>query len=62
MTLSFPYTAGALVYVRDRGSGRVYLGADGLPRASYWLSDFDQQSMLKASARAGIATLKHWPL
>ena len=47
MTLGFPYTAGALVYVRDRGSGRVYLGSDGLPRIRYWPCEFDRQSMLK---------------
>ncbi len=46
-TLDFPYTAGALVYVRDQDSGRVYLGADGLPRVQYWPSARDSASMVK---------------
>lgn len=47
--LTFPYTAGALVYVRDKDSGEVYLGADGLPRMKYWPSAFDRASMIKVS-------------
>ena len=38
---------GALVYVRDKGSGMVYLGSDALPRISYWLSEHDRASMIK---------------
>ena len=47
--LTFPYTAGALVYVRDReeSAGLVYLGADGLPRIRYWPCSADQASMMK---------------
>ncbi|CAL5227030.1 g9925 [Coccomyxa viridis] len=45
--LQFPYTAGALVYARDRDSGEVYLGADGLPRFKYWPSAGDRDSMMK---------------
>ncbi len=45
--LQFPYTAGALVYARDRDSGEVYLGADGLPRIKYWPSAGDRDSMMK---------------
>ena len=46
-TLTFPYTSGALVYVRDKGAGRVYLGSDGLPRIRYWPCAHDRASMLK---------------
>ena len=45
--LQFPYTAGALIYARDKDSGEVYLGADGLPRIKYWPSAGDQASMMK---------------
>ncbi len=45
--LTFPYTAGALVYVRDKDSGEVYVGADGLPRIKYWPSAGDRESMMK---------------
>ncbi|CAL8466534.1 g6070 [Coccomyxa elongata] len=46
-TLDFPYTAGALVYVRDQDSGCVYKGADGQPRVQYWPSARDRASMVK---------------
>ncbi len=52
--LQFPYTAGALVYARDRDSGEVYLGADGLPRFKYWPSAGDRDSMMK------VHLLHHW--
>lgn len=45
--LQFPYTAGALIYARDKDSGEVYLGADGLPRIKYWPSAGDRASMMK---------------
>ena len=48
--LQFPYTAGALVYARDKDSGEVYLGADGLPRIKYWPSAGDRASMMKVWA------------
>ena len=41
---------GALVYVRDKDSGTVYLGSDNLPRISYWPSKHDRASMMKVLA------------
>ena len=43
---------GALVYVRDKDSGEVYLGSDGLPRICYWPSEHDRASMMKVLASA----------
>ena len=45
-----PYTANILVLTRDRGSGRVTIGKDGLPRVAYWPNAFDRANMLKARA------------
>lgn len=45
-----PYTANILVLTRDRGSGRVTIGKDGLPRVTYWPNAFDRANMLKARA------------
>ncbi|KAK9827599.1 hypothetical protein WJX81_002935 [Elliptochloris bilobata] len=42
-----PYTANILVLTRDRGSGRVTIGKDGLPRVTYWPNAFDRANMLK---------------
>ena len=41
---------GALVYVRDKDSGTVYLGSDDMPRISYWPSKHDRASMMKVLA------------
>ena len=41
---------GALVYVRDKDSGTVYLGSDNMPRISYWPSMHDTASMMKVLA------------
>ena len=46
-----PYTANMLVLTRDRGSGRVKIGADGLPRIHYWPCAGDRANMLKARRR-----------
>ncbi len=46
-----PYTANMLVLTRDRGSGRVKIGADGLPRIHYWPCAGDRANMLKARPR-----------
>ena len=42
-----PYTAIVLVLTRDKGSGRVTIGRDGLPRIRYWPDAHDRGSMLK---------------
>lgn len=43
----FADTAVALIYVRDRGSGRVSIDKEGKPRIHYWVDDFDGQSVMK---------------
>jgi hypothetical protein len=45
-----PYVSTVLVLVRDKGSGRVTLGADGLPRLHYWPDAHDRASMIKVGA------------
>ena len=52
-----PYTANILVLTRDRGSGRVTIGKDGLPRVTYWPNAFDRANMLKARAAPGLTCL-----
>jgi len=42
----FPYTAILLVLTRDKGSGRVTVGKDGLPRIHYWPDSHDRESMM----------------
>jgi hypothetical protein len=42
-----PYVSSALVLTRDRGSGRVAIGKDGLPRLHYWPDAHDRESMMK---------------
>ena len=44
-----PYVSVVLVLTRDKGSGRVTIGADGLPRVHYWPSKQDRQSMMNVS-------------
>lgn len=51
-----PYTANILVLTRDRGSGRVTIGKDGLPRVAYWPNAFDRANMLKARAAPALAS------
>lgn len=46
----FPYAALLLVLTRDRGSGRVTIGRDGLPRIHYWPDKHDRASMMKVSS------------
>lgn len=55
-----PWLAFCATYVRDKDSGKVVLGPDGLPRVHYWPSSHDQKSILdgmilgaKAMAAAG---------
>ena len=45
-----PYVAVTLVLTRDRGSGRVTIGRDGLPRLHYWPDEHDQESMMQVTA------------
>ena len=52
-----PYTANILVLTRDRGSGRVTIGKDGLPRVAYWPNAFDRANMLKARTAAPVFML-----
>ena len=42
-----PYVSTVLVLVRDKGSGRVKLGKDGLPRLHYWPDAHDRASLVK---------------
>ena len=46
----FPYMGVILVLTRDKGSGRVTIGRDGLPRMHYWPNKHDQQSMMNGGA------------
>ena len=46
----FPYMGVILVLTRDKGSGRVTIGRDGLPRMHYWPNKHDQQSMMNVRA------------
>ena len=46
----FPYAALLLVLTRDKGSGRVTIGRDGLPRIHYWPGKHDRASMMKVSS------------
>jgi hypothetical protein len=41
-----PWLAFCATYVRDKDSGKVVLGPDGLPRVHYWPSSHDQKSIL----------------
>ena len=45
----FPYAALLLVLTRDKGSGRVTIGKDGLPRILYWPDKHDRASMMDVS-------------
>jgi hypothetical protein len=45
-----PYASSVLVLTRDRGSGRITIGRDGLPRVHYWPNAHDRASMMKVSA------------
>jgi hypothetical protein len=45
----FPYVSIVLVLTRDRSSGRVTIGKDGLPRLHYWPDAHDRGSMMKVS-------------
>ena len=45
-----PYISVVLVLTRDKGSGRVTLGPDGLPRVHYWPDKHDRQSMMNVSS------------
>ena len=45
-----PYVSVVLVLTRDKGSGRVTIGADGLPRVHYWPSKQDRNAMMNVSA------------
>ncbi|CAK0785523.1 hypothetical protein CVIRNUC_008733 [Coccomyxa viridis] len=51
-----PYVAVTLVLTRDRGSGRVTIGRDGLPRLHYWPDEHDQESMMQGM-ELGLQTL-----
>lgn len=42
-----PYVSIVLVLTRDRGSGRVTIGKDGLPRLRYWPDAHDRANMMK---------------
>ncbi|CAL8471165.1 g10707 [Coccomyxa elongata] len=42
-----PYVSSALVLTRDRGSGSVTIGRDGLPRLHYWPDAHDRESMMR---------------
>ena len=42
----FPYATLLLVLTRDRGSGRVTIGRNGLPRIHYWPDRHDRDSMM----------------
>ena len=45
-----PYVSVVLVLTRDKGSGRVTIGADGLPRVHYWPNKQDRASMMDVSS------------
>ncbi len=45
-----PYVSVVLVLTRDKGSGRVTIGADGLPRVHYWPNKQDRASMMNVSS------------
>lgn len=49
LAADLPWATIACTYVRDRDSGTVKLGSDGLPRVHYWPSEFDRRSILKVS-------------
>ena len=57
MTAWIPYCAIVLVLTRDKGSGRVTIGGDGLPRIRYWPDAHDRGSMLKVR----LCTTRHLP-
>jgi hypothetical protein len=44
-----PYASIVLVLTRDKGSGRVTIGSDGLPRVHYWPDAHDRASMMKVT-------------
>ena len=50
-----PYVAVTLVLTRDRGSGRVTIGRDGLPRLHYWPDEHDRESMMQVTATGVLA-------
>ena len=52
----FPYAALLLVLTRDKGSGRVTIGKDGLPRIHYWPDKHDRASMMKVSCSPHFCT------
>ena len=54
----FPYMGVILVLTRDRGSGRVTIGRDGLPRMHYWPNKHDQQSMMNVRALCSASCLR----
>ena len=58
----FPYVSIALVLTRDKGSGRVTIGRDGLPRIHYWPNSHDRTSMMDVSfsALASLQTFFAW--
>ena len=45
-----PHAAVALVLARVRGTGRVTIGRDGLPRLHYWPDKHDRESMMQVTA------------
>ena len=45
----FPYATLLLVLTRDKGSGKVTIGRDGLPRIHYWPDKHDRGSMMDVS-------------
>ncbi|EIE19802.1 FAD/NAD(P)-binding domain-containing protein, partial [Coccomyxa subellipsoidea C-169] len=51
-----PYVSIVLVLTRDRGSGRVTIGKDGLPRLRYWPDAHDRANMMKGM-EAGLRAL-----
>ena len=62
-----PFVAVTLVLTRDRGSGRVTIGRDGLPRLHYWPDEHDRESMMQVTAtgcwpghQATVCAFKHW--
>ena len=51
-----PYVSIVLVLTRDRGSGRVTIGKDGLPRLHYWPDAHDRGSMMKVPHSTTLCT------
>lgn len=49
---NLPRSGSVLMIARDAGSGRVTIGADGLPRADYWPAPRDINSLLSVRSSA----------